>query len=57
MGPSPEFVSKSQLRLSHGGQIEAAYARSDLFDHRRTLMDDWARYLDQGRGEDREPRE
>ena len=57
MGPSPEFVSKSQLRLSLGGQIEAAYARSDLFERRRRLMDDWARYLNQGMGENREPRE
>ena len=28
--------------------IEAAYARSDLFERRRVLMDDWARYLAQG---------
>ena len=27
-------------------RVEAAYARSDLFDRRRTLMDDWAAYLD-----------
>ena len=25
--------------------IEAAYARSDLFERRRRLMDDWAEYL------------
>ena len=36
-------------------RVEAAYARSDLFERRRILMDDWARYLDQGMGEDREP--
>ena len=36
-------------------RVEAAYARSDLFERRRVLMDDWARYLDQGMGEDREP--
>ena len=29
-------------------RVEAAYARSDLFDRRRVLMDDWARYLAQG---------
>ena len=34
-------------------RVEAAYARSDLFERRRVLMDDWARYLDQGTGEDR----
>ena len=32
-------------------RVEAGYARSDLFELRRTLMDDWARYLDQGSGE------
>ena len=26
-------------------QVEAAYARSDLFDRRRTLMNDWEAYL------------
>ena len=36
-------------------RVEAAYARSDLFERRRTLMDEWARYLAQGRGEDSEP--
>ena len=25
--------------------VEAAYARSDLFERRRVLMDDWAAYL------------
>ena len=29
-------------------RVEAAYARSDLFERRRTLMNDWARYLAQG---------
>ena len=31
-------------------RVEAAYACSDLFDRRRILMDDWARYLAQGIG-------
>ena len=26
-------------------KVEAAYARSDLFERRRRLMDDWANYL------------
>ena len=26
-------------------KVEAAYARSDLFERRRILMDDWACYL------------
>ena len=31
-------------------RVEAAYARSDLFERRRVLMDDWARYLAQRPG-------
>ena len=31
-------------------RVEAAYARSDLFERRRVLMDDWARYLALGPG-------
>ena len=27
-------------------KVETAYARSDLFERRRRLMDDWAAYLD-----------
>ena len=36
-----------EAALAHvvDNQTEAAYARSDLFDHRRKLMDDWAAYL------------
>ena len=26
-------------------KVEAAYARSDLFERRRLLMDDWAEHL------------
>ena len=26
-------------------KVEAAYARSDLFERRRVLMNDWAAYL------------
>ena len=28
-----------------GNQTEAVHARSDLFERRRRLMDDWAAYL------------
>ena len=30
---------------------EAAYARSDLFERRRRLMDEWADYLSGARGQ------
>ena len=41
-----------QGALAHvvGNRVEAAYARSDLFERRRVLMDNWARYLAQGIG-------
>ena len=53
----PREVIEAALAHVVRNRVEAAYARSDLFDRRRTLMDDWARYLAQGMGEDREPRE
>ena len=45
-----------EAALAHAvrNRVEAPYARSDLFERRRVLMDDWARYLAQGRGKDRE---
>ena len=36
-------------------KVEAAYARSDLFERRRILMDDWPRYLAQGTAKGSEP--
>ena len=37
-----------ELSLGHavGSQVERAYARSDLFDRRRQLMEEWAAYID-----------
>ena len=36
--------------LAHvvGNKVEAAYARSDLFERRRRLMDDWGEYVGGG---------
>ena len=34
-------------------RVEAAYARSDLFERRRVLMDDWAAYLGREENEGR----
>ena len=55
----PEWLKTDHPRevieaaLVHGvrNRVEAADARSDLFEHRRVLMDDWARYLAQGTGD------
>ena len=41
--PLPE---KKLRRLLQDLNVAAAYARSDLFEHRRRLMDEWAAYVD-----------
>ena len=43
----PREVTEAALAHMVRNRFEAAYARSDLFEHRRVLMDDWASYLDQ----------
>ena len=41
----PREVAEAALAHKVRNQIEAAYRRSDLFERRRRLMDDWAAYL------------
>ena len=41
----PREVAEAALAHRVRNPIEAAYARSDLFERRRVLMDDWAAYL------------
>ena len=41
----PREVAEAALAHKVRNQIEAAYRRTDLFERRRRLMDDWARYL------------
>ncbi len=41
----PREVVEAALAHVVGNKVEAAYARSDLFDRRRRLMDEWADYL------------
>ena len=41
----PREVIEAALAHVVGNQVEAAYARSDLFERRRQLMDDWEAYL------------
>jgi integrase len=38
----------AEMALAHtvGDKVEAAYRRGDLFDKRRSLMDEWARFCD-----------
>ena len=47
----PREVVEAALAHTVRDQTEAAYARSDLFERRRHLMDDWAEYLKASRGE------
>ena len=49
----PREVIEAALAHVVRNRVEAAYARSDLFERRRRLMNDWARYLAQGSGEGR----
>ena len=42
----PREVIEAALAHVVQNKVEAAYARSDLFERRRRLMDDWAEYLD-----------
>ena len=51
----PREVIEAALAHVVRNRVEAAYARSDLFERRRILMDAWARYLARGTGENLEP--
>ena len=47
----PREVIEAALAHVVQNKVEAAYARSDLFERRRRLMDDWSAYLDGTRGQ------
>ena len=47
----PREVIEAALAHVVPNKVEAAYARSDLFERRRRLMDDWAAYLDTADGQ------
>ena len=42
---TPWVVAEAALAHQLGGSVEQAYARSDLFLRRRTLMQQWAEYI------------
>ena len=50
MTDHPREVIEAALAHVVQNKVEAAYAKSDLFERRRLLMDDWAAYLHDGRG-------
>jgi len=43
----PGDVAEMALAHTIGNKVEAAYRRGDLFDKRRRMMNDWAKYLSQ----------
>ena len=45
---SPHAVVETALAHTVGNATEAAYFRSDLFELRRDLMDEWSAYLEGG---------
>ena len=44
----PREVAEAALAHVVKNKVEAAYRRTDLFERRRRLMDDWADYLSTG---------
>ena len=48
---TPHAVAEAALAHTIRNQAEAAYARSDLFGKRRTLMERWAAYISAAPGE------
>ena len=47
----PREVAEAALAHVVQNKVEAAYARSDVFEKRRKMMDSWAGYLELRRGE------
>ena len=45
---APHAVMEAALAHTIPRAVEAAYARSDLLDRRRTLMEQWARHVERG---------
>ena len=41
----PREVCELALAHVNNDRVEAAYRRSDLFERRRALMDEWAHYI------------
>ena len=50
----PREMIEAALAHVVRNRVEAAYARSDLFERQRVLMDAWARYLARGLAKDSE---
>ena len=47
---APREVVEKALAHNIGNKTEEAYARSDLFEKRRSLMESWEKYLQEKPG-------
>ncbi len=45
----PREIAEAALAHAGGDAVEQAYARSDVFEKRREMMEEWSSYLAQGR--------
>ena len=48
---APREVAEMSLAHKVGSNVERAYARSDLLDRRRALMERWSQFVTSGKGE------
>ena len=44
----PREVAEAALAHAGGDAVEQAYARSDVFEKRQEMMEEWSRYLRAG---------
>lgn len=47
-GGHPRELAEAALAHAVGDKVEAAYARTDLYERRRGVMEAWAGYLGSG---------
>ena len=45
---APREVCELALAHVNSDRVEAAYGRTDLFERRRELMEEWSAFLDRG---------
>jgi integrase len=45
---APREVAEKSLAHTVGSDVERAYARSDLLEKRRSLMNDWSKFVTSG---------
>ncbi|PYE88780.1 integrase [Phyllobacterium leguminum] len=48
---TPHDIAETVLGHTVGGSVERAYRRTDFLEQRRTLMERWARFVSEGKGQ------